>query len=389
MQTVSFVGERKPLDTFDIPRLAHRIDVSEDHLRAFLEVEARSRGYDRQGRPIMLFEPHVFYRNLPQSQRAEAIRAGLAYPRWDTKPYPRDSYPRLIQAIAINEDAALKACSIGLSQVLVENHSSVGYRTPQDMWQAFMDDEEEHVEAMVRFILANNIADDLKAELWETVARTYNGPGYKKNRYHTKMAEAFAKFKRLSDVDWAPDVADHKTAAIPDPEVVRNVQNRLRDRGYPEVGKADGTWGTKTRAAVLGFRADHDLPIVAQIDQELLAALMLAPQRAVAPERAQATAADIRATGSRQIAAADKTEGVGWLVGGGGGLFAATEALDGIKGQIGQLEGLLDRVDPLMETVMSLSPYLLLAVGAYVVWQQWSIKKARVQDHREAKHVGR
>lgn len=389
MTTMNFVGDRKPLDEFDIPRLAHRIDVSEDHLRAFVEVEALGRGYDRQGRPVMLFEPHVFYRNLPKPSRAGAVEQGLAYPKWGQRPYPRDSYPILIQAIAYDEDAALKACSIGMSQVLVENHSSVGYATPQDMWQAFMDDEEEHVEAMIRFILANGIADDLKAERWETVARVYNGPGYARNDYHNKMRRAFSKHRGRADVGWAPDAPDSQAITVPAPEVVKSVQSRLKELGYPEVGKADGVWGTKTRAGVLGFRADNELPVVAQIDETLLSALMLAPARPVAEDRAHATTSDLRATGSRQIAAADKTEGVGWLVAGGGGLTAVTGVLQEAKGTLGELGETLGGAGPIVDSLKAASPYLLLGLGAYVVYQQWVAKRARVEDHREAKHVGR
>jgi hypothetical protein len=77
-----------------------------------LDVESRGSGFDAQGRPLILFEPHIFYALLGSSrQRDEAMVHGLAYPRWGTRPYPRDSYPRLIEAIGIDETAALKSAS--------------------------------------------------------------------------------------------------------------------------------------------------------------------------------------------------------------------------------------------------------------------------------------
>jgi len=47
-----------------------------------MEVEAAGSGFDSRGRPKMLFEPHVFYRNLPASMRGEAERQGLASAKW-------------------------------------------------------------------------------------------------------------------------------------------------------------------------------------------------------------------------------------------------------------------------------------------------------------------
>lgn len=389
MTQTDFVGARRPLDEFDIPRMAHRINVSEDHFRAFFEVEAAGRAFDRQGRPVMLFEPHVFYRNLSGTKREQAVAAGLAYAKWKPGAYPKDSYPRLQEAMKIDTVAALKACSIGLSQVLVENHSSVGYETPWLMWQAFMDDEEEHVEAMLRFIVVNGIDDDLRAERWETVARIYNGPRYAENGYHIKMARAFAKHKGIADVAWAPDAPDPAKPQINDAETLKLVQQRLIDLGYPEVGKVDGQWGSKLRTGVLGFRADHGLPIIATVDEQLLSALMVSGKRPVSEERASTTAADLEKAGSRKIGAASKTETVGGLITVGGVIAAAEKALTDTQTQLDQVSGVLAAVRPLLDALSSVSPYLLAALGAYVIYQQVVVKKATVQDYREGKYVGR
>lgn len=385
-----FKGAAKPLDNIDVAQLAHRIAVSEDHFQAFLNVESRSRGFDREGRPIILTEPHVFYRNLSGEKRARAVKLGLAYPKWGTKPYPKSSalrYEWLKDAREIDESAALKSCSWGMSQILGENFSMVGYATVQQMVQAFMDDEEEHVEAMMKYILATGIDDDLRSERWATVARIYNGPGYKKNRYDEKMAAEFRKLRGQPDSGWQPDAPDAEMIDE-DITVIRNVQRRLRELGYFEVGKADGLYGTKTRAALLGFRADNNLPIVADIDDELLAALMLAEERPVSEERASTTVADVRATGSRQIDAGDKTQIGGAILAVGGILTTAMEAL-GLDEGTDTLTGAWEALEPIYDLVKDQGVYLVVAVGAFTIWQAYRAKQARVEDEREAKHVGR
>jgi hypothetical protein len=37
------------------------------------------------------------------SKRDRAVSLGLAYASWGQKPYPKDSYPRLLQALLIDE----------------------------------------------------------------------------------------------------------------------------------------------------------------------------------------------------------------------------------------------------------------------------------------------
>jgi hypothetical protein len=208
-----FRGRAKRLDDLDLPRIGHRIGVGEDELHAFMEVEARGSGFDKQGRPALLFEPHLFWRELAGTQRAQAAAQGLAYPSWRSGAYPADSYPRLTAAMSINETAAIRSASWGLGQILGSNHKAAGYATPQLMVLAFMDDEETHLEAMVNFLIANNLDDDLRAHRWETLARGYNGPAFAKHNYHGRLAAAFAKWRKIKDTPWTPGQSVAETKA--------------------------------------------------------------------------------------------------------------------------------------------------------------------------------
>lgn len=199
----NFIGAANRIDDIDIPRIAETIGVGEDEIHAFMEVESAGSGFDSLKRPKMLFEPHVFYRILgPGRKRDLALVKGLAYPKWGMRPYPSNSYPRLADAIEIDETAALKSASWGLGQILGENHSIVGYKTPQAMVKAFMEDEENHLAAMVQFLISRGIDDDLRNHNWANVARVYNGPSYAVHGYHLRLAKAFAKWQRIRDTPW-------------------------------------------------------------------------------------------------------------------------------------------------------------------------------------------
>lgn len=204
MPETDFKGKAKRLDDIDLPAIGAIIGVGEDELHAFMDVEAAGSGFDNEGRPKMLFEPHKFYNNLSPARRKVAMEYGLAYPKWGEKPYPRDSYPRLGKAMAIDRHAALKSCSWGLGQVMGENYKQVGYKSPWAMVEAFMHDEEAHLKAIVQFLIANNIDDDLREHRWNVVARVYNGPGYAKHGYHTRMEAAYKKWAKIKDTPYEP-----------------------------------------------------------------------------------------------------------------------------------------------------------------------------------------
>ncbi len=214
-----FVGKAVRLADLDLPRIGHTIGVGEDEIHAVIDVEASGSGFDAKRRPKMLFEPHVFYRNLSGAKRDQAVKAGLAYKSWKAGAYPKESYTRLSQAMAIDETAALKAASWGLGQVLGENFVAAGYDSPQQMVLAFVEGgESEHLAAMIRFITHNRLDDELRRHDWANFARGYNGASYAQHGYHTKLAAAFAKWRKIRDTAWSPD-QDAVGKPVPTPPV--------------------------------------------------------------------------------------------------------------------------------------------------------------------------
>lgn len=203
---LSFTGPAKRLDDLDLPRIGAMIGVGEDEIHAFIEVETKGGGFDAQNRPKILFEPHLFYKHLAAgARRDQAVKARLACKSWGQLPYGKESeqYPKLVRALAIDQTAALKSCSWGLGQVLGENHVAAGYDTVQAMVADFTLDEDNHLEAAIRFIKANGLDDELRRHDWAAFARGYNGPGYRKNGYDTKLAAAFRKWQGIRDTPWS------------------------------------------------------------------------------------------------------------------------------------------------------------------------------------------
>lgn len=122
--------------------------------RAVAKIE--SRGNHRARR----FEPHVFTRFT--GQVASTFN----------------------EAKAINWRAAMMSTSCGKYQILGCNYRKAGFTKVEQMFHA---DSETQDSAFVRFIKGQNIYHLIKSGKYSAFARCYNGAGYKKNRYDSKL----------------------------------------------------------------------------------------------------------------------------------------------------------------------------------------------------------
>lgn len=169
-------------------------------IKAVAEVESTGRGFLPDGRPTILFEAHVFDRLTGGKHRGARDRRGVALsvPKWDRSLYGASGahqYERLEDAMKLDEAAAVMACSWGLFQVMGFNFASLGFPEVRTFKQvlAAMDEAREHLDMFVRFIMVNQLDDELRRRDWPSFARQYNGPGYAQNKYDSKMEAAYLK----------------------------------------------------------------------------------------------------------------------------------------------------------------------------------------------------
>ena len=199
-----FKGRAKRIDDIDLPRIGHQIGVGEDEIHAFLDAETRGSGFDKQGRPRILFERHKFYKFLPGDKKAAGVASGLANKSPGGYGKESEQYGKLARARAIDERAALLSCSYGLGQIMGFNYALAGYDSVEEMIFAFMDDEENHLQAAVNFIIAADLDDELRNHDWAGFARGYNGSNYRINRYDEKLADAYSKWAKIRDTPFDP-----------------------------------------------------------------------------------------------------------------------------------------------------------------------------------------
>lgn len=259
----NFVGPARPITASDVADQAQFYQIELAALRAVMAVESRNSGYDAKRRPIILFEPHVLYRNLTGKQRQEAVRIGIAYKNWGQQPYPKGSdaqYVRLAEAIKINEEAAYRAVSIGMGQVLGENYKAAGCDSARQMFEQAAVSEANQLKHMIGFIIAKGLRDDLNRHDWAGFAAGYNGKG-QVPKYSKWLANEYAKWKRI----------------VATPRQDLTVQD-LRDAGSKVVINADKAKTAVATAAIAGPAAGAVLDTAQGIMQPITQAIATAQQ---------------------------------------------------------------------------------------------------------------
>ena len=192
----------KTLTNEQIKDLANKHDIEYACLKAVVEVEASGKGFIGDV-PKILYEPHIMHRLLTKKNyitiRNNLMKAhpNLCYPRWGTYKYGAESiqHRRLEIVSQFNRDTALESCSWGLGQVMGYHWKSLGYESLQAFINDMYESEAKQLEAMLRFIKVNGLLLALKNKDWVKFARGYNGSSYAKNKYHIKLANAYAKYK--------------------------------------------------------------------------------------------------------------------------------------------------------------------------------------------------
>ena len=242
----------------DIIAAATKINIPVAALKAVVAVEARGQGF-KGDRPIILFERHVFYRNLPSQKRNEAVAKGLATKRWKRGYLKTQSarYRRLSKASDIDEDAALKACSWGLGQVLGENWKFCGFSSISEFVEYQFESEANQLDTMCRYIVAAKLDDDLRALDWAGFALGYNGRGYKKNNYHKKLARAYKKAGGVGEINGTR--AQYSLRHGARGSHVKSLQKQLKILGFNI--KPDGIFGGNTRLCVRSFQKHRGLTV--------------------------------------------------------------------------------------------------------------------------------
>lgn len=192
------------LSQHDLQEAAEHLGVPVAVIMAVSSVESAGSGF-LSGRPRVLFERHIFRRQLSAARlpASELKQLEAKHPNLINKQpggYQGGSleWQRLDAASRIHSNAAQESASWGLYQIMGFHWEHLGYASIADFVERMRQSEAQHLEAFVRFVKADKaLHKALQDRQWAKFARRYNGPAYAQNLYDVKMARAFDRFNEM------------------------------------------------------------------------------------------------------------------------------------------------------------------------------------------------
>jgi hypothetical protein len=181
-----------PLTDAQVAEAAAAIGVAPAILWAVHDVGAAMLG--ATGAHIAIrFEPHRFSRLT--SQRFDEDYPALSSRDWDPALYPEGvdgRWAQLLDAVALDVDAAFMATSYGRFRVLGQQHHACGAMDPWSFaWEESLAPDDQ-LEAFVRFVQFYGLAPLLLAQDWDGFARAHDGTAARELDYAAQLSVAHA-----------------------------------------------------------------------------------------------------------------------------------------------------------------------------------------------------
>lgn len=188
----------------DFREVADELGVEVAAIKAVTEIEAGKthQGFWAEGKPIINFDLTMFRRMarrngvaLGKYSRSHAV----VFARPNTARYGSQQaaqQARLDAARSIHNTSAIQGTFWGMFQIGGFNWKKCGAESIDEFVELMSRSERDQLEMFATFIRNAGLLDALQKRNWSAFARGYNGPGYASRRYHTRMASAYAKYKK-------------------------------------------------------------------------------------------------------------------------------------------------------------------------------------------------
>ena len=194
-----FVNRQAPAVTeAEIADFAARLGCSVRQLKAVAEVESGGSGFFKEGRVKILWERHYFWKRLHIRIPLISDPAPGGYTMDADNDGVNDSWEKLADACCKAPAWAFESASWGKFQIMGAWWHKLGYDYPAQFAWSMRESEAGHYEALVRYVERFGLVGAIRKidgnpANCQPFARGYNGKGFAKYSYDSKIAAAFRK----------------------------------------------------------------------------------------------------------------------------------------------------------------------------------------------------
>lgn len=183
----------------DFQEVARRLGVEVAAIKAVVDIEAGQshKGFAAPGKPLINFDLTMFRRfatrrgvNLSRYSKSHAVVFSAS------RGSQTRAHNRLDAAMSINPHAAIEGTFWGMFQIGGFNWKKCGAESLEDFVAKMSSSERAQLDMFAEFIINAGLLKSLREKNWAEFARGYNGPGYARRNYHTRMAQAYARHSK-------------------------------------------------------------------------------------------------------------------------------------------------------------------------------------------------
>ena len=194
----------KCLTETDYREVAAELGVEVAAIKAVVDIETGNKheGFWKPGKAIINFDLSI-YRKFAPRRGVNLVSARKKYPLIFRGPnikkygsYQAAQYARFDAALEINRTSAIESCFWGMFQIGGFNWKKCGCSSIDEFFTRVNSSEREQLELFAVFCRENNLIRFIKSKNWAAFSLRYNGPGYKKRGYDSKMAAAYRKYSK-------------------------------------------------------------------------------------------------------------------------------------------------------------------------------------------------
>lgn len=179
----------------DFQRVGRELGIETAAIKAVVEIEAgrQMKGFYAPGVPVVNFDRTMF--NKYRRQKKGSPMKGATVPK-GLKGYALSEWTQLTNARHIDNRAACLGTFWGMFQIGGFNYKTCGCEGIEEFVERMSASELEQLELFAAFIANSGMLEDLRRKNWAGFARKFNGPSYARRGYHTKMANAYSRYRQ-------------------------------------------------------------------------------------------------------------------------------------------------------------------------------------------------
>ncbi len=192
------VNERyQHLTEEDFRRVANELQVEIAAIKAVVAVEAGAamKGFWAPGVPIVNHDRSMWASCKSKVKSDKKAPANTQIPAGLTSPAAKKAWQKLINARKVNIQQADLSTFWGMFQIGGFNYKLCGCSSIEEFVELMSYSELEQLELFAALIVNCDMVQYLRTKNWAGFARRYNGASYARKGYHTRMANAYNKYK--------------------------------------------------------------------------------------------------------------------------------------------------------------------------------------------------